>query len=369
MEIPFLKKLETPKFTFTLMKKRPSYVGIDIGSFSVKVVELRQDKDRAVLESYGELKTERYFKKKEESPILGGGFLRFLESDVAEMVKDVIKESAIKTDKAVFAVPASAALIVLVNFPRLSEEEIKSAIPFESRKYIPIPQSEVFLDWEIIDEGDEKRVKVLIVAIPKEIINKFKRIASLAGLEVTALEVENFSLARSLLGQNSAVSAIISIGAQYTSVTIVDAGIIRSSHNIEQGSNEITVTLAKSLSVDNERAEEFKKTVGLSDRPEEKEIAEIIFPIVDTLFREVLRVINQYNKGSEQKVERLILTGGGSNLSGIIDYTAKTIGLETLKGNPFSKIIYPVVMQPILRDIGTDFAVAVGLALRQVMAK
>src|SRR3989338_5607000 len=144
MQIPFFKKLETPKFTFTLTKKQPSFVGIDIGSSSVKVVELRQDRDRAVLESYGELKTERYFRKPEESLILGGGFLRYLESDIAEMLKDVIRESSIKTDKAVFAIPSSSALIVLVDFPRLSEEEIRSAIPFESRKYIPIPQSEVF---------------------------------------------------------------------------------------------------------------------------------------------------------------------------------------------------------------------------------
>ena len=369
VEIPFLKKLEIPKFDIGFGRKKYGYVGIDIGASSVKVVQLRSEQGRAVLEQYGELKTASYLKKTSEDVISATGFLRYLESDISAMLKDIIRESNITASQAVFSIPTPSAFIMLIDFPRLPPEEIDSAVPYEVKKYIPMPLTEISLDWEVIDEEGEKNLKILFVAVPKELINKYKRIGDLVGLEVSAVEVENFSFNRSLSGREKNPTAIIQIGAQTVNITVTDRGIIRLSHNIERGSSEITRTLARSLNVDMARAEDFKINIGLSDRPEEKEIVDVMAPITDSLFREILRLINSYNRTVSKKVEKIILSGGGANMLGLVDYVAKLSGLETVKANPFSKVVYPAFMQPILRDIGPNFSVAVGLALREIASK
>lgn len=369
VKIPFLKKLEIPKLSFGFGRSKSGYVGIDIGGSSVKVVQLRQEKERPVLVSYGELKTAAYLKKTSETTPGAGGFLRFVDSDVAEMINDVIKESNVTSDQAVFSIPAVSSFIAMIDLPRLSEEEIEAAVPYEAKKYIPIPLSEISLDWEIIDEGDDKKIKVLLVAVPREIINKYKRIGEVANLNVVALEVENFSAARSLVGRDKTPTVIVNMGAQMTNVMIVDQGIVRLGNNIERGAAEISRTLSRSLSIDQDRADELKLKVGLSDRPEEKEVVDVIMPLVDFLFHEVLRVVNSYNRASSRKVERVILAGGGANLNGLVNYVTKLMGLETVKANPFSKVVYPAFMQPILREAGPNFVVAVGLALRQITTR
>ncbi|OHA04466.1 MAG: hypothetical protein A2934_00710, partial [Candidatus Sungbacteria bacterium RIFCSPLOWO2_01_FULL_47_10] len=342
--------MQLPKLNLGFGTGSAGYVGIDVGASSVKVVELRKEKDRAVLKSYGELKTAPYFKRTAEEISGTGGFLRYLETDIAAMLHDVLRESNITSKQAVFSIPTVSAFIMLIDFPRLPPEEINAAIPFEVKRYVPIPLSEISLDWEIIDEEEEKKLKVLFVAVPKEIINKYKRIGDLAKLDIRAVEVENFSFNRSLARRDhDTPTAIIHLGAQTTNITITKKGIIRASHNLERGSHEITRMLSRALTIDIARAEEFKRSMGLSDRPEEKEIVDVIAPVADSLFREILRIINSYNRSTIHKVERLILSGGGANLPGLVDLVTKLSTLETARANPFSKVTYPAFMQPILR--------------------
>ena len=363
VDIPFFKKFTLPSFSFDLGRHSPSFLGVDIGGYSVKVVQLRKEKERAVLETYGELKTGGYLKR--TSGAAGSNFLRFLEADVTE----ILKESNVTTHQAVFSIPPISSFITVVDFPRLSPGEIQTAIPYEAKKYIPIPLSEVLLDWEVIDEGDKERVKILLVAVPKEVISKYKRIAQLSKLELRALEIENFSLVRSLVGPSRNVVAIINFGAYTTTVCVVDQGTLRLNHNIERGFHEITRTMVKALNISEERAEEFKKTVGLSEKPEEKEGVDVILGSLDALMRETERIVNVYNRANMRKVEQVILTGGGTNLFGLVDYAAKTFGLETIRANPFARLVYPAFLQPILHEIGPSFSTAVGLALREITSK
>lgn len=367
--IPFFKKIKFPTLDIGFGRKKSNFLGIDIGALSVKAVQLREEGGKAVLEQYGELKTANYLKKTGEEIVMGAGFLRFLESDIAIMLKDLIKESNMTASQVIFSIPTPSAFIMSIDFPRLPKEEIESAIPFEAKRYIPIPLTEVSLDWEVIDEEDEKNLKILLVAVPKEIINKYKRIGELTKLDVLSVEVENFSFNRSLSDRRGSPAAIVQLGAQTTNITVTEKGIIRLSRNIERGSHEITRMLARSLNIDINRAEDFKINVGLSDKPEEKEMVDVMLPIVDSLFREILRIINSYNRSVTEKVEIIKLSGGGANLLGLVDFVTKLSGVETLRASPFSKVVYPAFMQPILRDIGPNFSVAVGLALREIASR
>lgn len=370
MEIPFLKKFKLPgiDFSFKRLVSPVSFVGIDIGISSAKIVQLRKESERAILETYGELKTGGYFKKAETG--FEGGFLRFLDSEIAGFISDLLREANVTAKDAVIAIPAVSSFITMIDFPKATPKEIASAVPFEARKYIPIPISEVALDWEIVLDGDDSdRTRVLILAVPKEVINKYKRIAELVKLNIRSLEVETFSLVRSLISHDRRTSAVINLGSQSTTVAIVDKSVVHLSANISKGSSAISLSLARGLEITFERADNLKQEIGLSEKIEEKEISGIIYPIIDSIFSEIERIINVYNRKNVRKIERIILTGGGAGLKGLTDYTAKRFGLEASKGNPFSRVIYPAFMQPIIKEIEPTFAVAVGCALREITPK
>ena len=371
MDFDFIKRLSVPSFSSLFGAGSHSYVGIDIGFSSVKVVQLKKESERAILETYGELKTAGYLKSVENG--IGGGFLRFRDSEVIEMLTDVLRESNVTTRQAVFAVPSISSFVTLIEIPTKDREEVARAVPFEARRYIPIPIAEVALDWQII-EGDvdaapSQKTRVLLVAVPKEVVAKFERIAKGANLAMAGLEIETFAIVRALLGRDKTVSAVINYGSQSTTVAVVDQGVVMLSHNIDRGSNELSATLARGLNVAAERAEAFKHEVGLSERPEDREISSVMSPLIDVLFSEIERILHSYNRTTERRIEKIALTGGGSRTKGLVDYTAKRFGLETVQANPFSRVTYPAFMQPILKDVGPSFAVAVGLALRNITQK
>lgn len=370
MAFEFLKKLSLSNLGFPLAKPA-TIVGIDVGISSVKVVQLRKEAEHAILETYGELKTAPYLK--EGGSGIAGGFLRFLDADIEEMLTDVMRESNVTTRHAVIAIPAVSSFVTLVQLPTNDRSEILKAIPFEARKYVPIPISEVKLDWQIIDEGDaappNAPTKVVLVAVPLEVVNKLTRVMEAVKIKLVGMEVETFSQVRSLIANDKAPTALINIGSQSATIAIVDRGVVMLSHNLDRGSNELSNALSRGLGITLERAEVFKQQVGLSDRPEDREIASVMIPLVEVLLSELERIVSAYNRKTDRRVEKVNLTGGGSRLKGLIDYTAKRFGVETVQGNPFSRVTYPPFMQPILKDIGPSFPVSVGLALREITAR
>lgn len=367
-ETSFLKKLGIPSFSLEFFKGKPArVVGIDIGGYSAKVVQLRYERDHAILETYGELLSEGYFKGVERT---SGGFLRYSDNDIMELLKDLLSESGVTATEAVVSLPANTSFITLISFPRISRKEIDEAMPYEARKYVPIPVSEVVLDWDVFEEeSDEDSVQVLLVAVPREIVEKVKRTVAGVGYGVRALEVENFSLVRSLIGTDETPTAIVNLGHQTTSLSIVDRGRLRLSHIVTRGSQEETRALERGLGINTERAEKIKREVGLSERIEEKEITSVLTPLVEVLLTDIERAISLYNRKAPRKIQKVNLTGGGANLKGLVDYASNKLGLETTRGNPFARIVTPAAVQPVIREIGPSFAVAAGLALREIVSR
>lgn len=363
MEIPFLKKLGLPKLAF-LSRKPSSVVGIDIGASSTKVLQLRYESERAVLESYGELRNQGYLKIGETR---GMGLARYSDADVAALLKDLIREANITTKEAVFSVPATSSFLATIPFPKMTAKEIGNAIPFEARKYVPIPLAEVALDWDILEPSENRdTMDVLLVAVPLEIVEKFKRVSQLAGLNARALEVETFSMVRALVGRDQTPTALINLGHVATTLAIADKGKLAMSHNFNRGAQEFTRALERGLNITQDRAEAVLKDIGLSDRIEDREIASIIAPIVESLFSEIARTLNIYNRRQDRKIQKINLTGGGSNLKGLIELGASRFGLEVTRGNPFARIVAPAFLQIVFREIGPVFAVVMGLALHEI---
>jgi len=347
--------------------KPKSILGIDIGTSSIKVVQLRKDQDKFKLETYGEISTLGYGERLNES--FQSTSLKTLEAITKEMVKLVIDKAHADAKNVVMAIPVFSSFTSVIEMPEMAEKELGRAVEFEARKYIPIPSSEVVLDWKIIDsEANSKRV--LLIAVPKEVVNKYVRIADALNFKINALELESFSFARSLSPQDASLACILDIGARATSFSIVDKGTVQMSHGLDIAGAEMTRILASSLGVAFKRAEDFKLTHGIDHRtPEDAinkvETKETLITLIDEILNESERMINDYQLKTNHKIDKLILNGGSAQMEGLREYIENKLKIKTLIADPWSKVIYPPSMEKVLKEIGPQFSVAVGAAMRE----
>jgi len=346
-------------------------LGIDFGSSSLKLVQVRKENERAVLETYGELSCGPY------GGMEVGKSVKLVSEKVAEMLRDLIKEANVTSRRAVVAIPLRSSFVTVISLPLMSEADLKEAVPFEARRFIPVPLGEVIIDWWVLPQGisgereegltkERKFIDVLLVAIHREVVEKYQGIFKEIGIEVASFEIEVFGQVRSALAREVAPLLLVDFGALSTRFTIVDYGIVRMSHGLDHGSQDLTQALSRSLGIDFERAEKLKRDTGLSSRPEHKEIRAVLEPLVDFAFSEGLRVTSEYRRRSEHSLKRIALTGGGANLKGLVDFCINKFGLEARLVNPFSRVEYPPFLEPALKELGPTFSTALGLALREL---
>ncbi|TSD02052.1 MAG: type IV pilus assembly protein PilM [Parcubacteria group bacterium Athens0714_24] len=361
MDVTLFKKISS------FFKKENRVLGIDIGTSSIKIVQLIKEKERAVLETYGELATGPYAK-------LGVGHAVKLQEDVlASAIKDLLKEANITAKKAVVSIPLSSCFVTTINLPFNSESGLEEIIQLEARRYIPVPISEVVLDWWVLPQETAKNeqqkksvIQVLLVAIHKDVIDSYKKIISESGLEAVAYEIESFSAIRSSLGRENTATALLDFGALTTKLSIVDYGVMKSSYSINHGSQELTTAISQSLGIDFSRAEEMKREIGLSDLPEHRDVNAIFEPVLNYIFSEVNRFIKDYQNKNNRSVGKVVMAGGGSSLMGLIDFSIKSFTIEVVLADPFIKVDYPVILSEVLKKVGVNFSVALGLALRNL---
>ena len=256
----FFKNLKIPEFSIPFFGASRRVVGIDIGVYSVKVVELEADRGRAVLATYGELLASTYLK---EGGGGGGGFLQYHDDEILQILTEVLRSSNVRAKDAVIGIPSAASFVTTLTMPRLPKAELEQAIPFEARKYIPVPVKDVLVDWQILEgTGASEEIEILLVAVPKEILERITNIVERSGLRLRGMEIESFSIMRSVLKNEFIPISIVHIGHQSSTVLIADNGELRVSHNIMRGSHEWTRALERGLGGSNERAEEMKKEGG-----------------------------------------------------------------------------------------------------------
>lgn len=365
-------------------KEDDSIVGIDIGSSSIKAVQFKKDKGKAVLETYGELALGPY------KDVEIGRSTSLSTDKLTEALTDLFREANITTKRASIAIPFRASLISLIEIPLLDKSKIDEMIPIEARKYIPVPISEVALDWWVIPKREEQidgeqgtfeepayakkkseTAEVLVVAIHKNTLEDYKTIASQMGLSIKPFEIETFSAIRSVFGHDLSATAIIDMGSGSTRIVIVDYGIARVVHTINKGSQDITIALSKSLGIDFAKAEEIKRKVGAIgkvDSPSGQggDLLNIINPTVEYILFEASRIILSYQKKYSRSIGKAILVGGGSLLRGLPEIASKSLEMEVKLGNPFKKLEAPAFLEPVLGEAGPSFSVAIGVALRDI---
>jgi type IV pilus assembly protein PilM len=352
----------------TKQKKNRSVVGVDIGSSSLKVVQLRREGQTAVLETYGELAL---------GPYAGGeiGQATNLPADkIAETLKDLLREAAVTTTDAGVSIPFSRSLLRLLSLPRRDDpHELKTMVELEARKYIPVPVSEVQLDWfqlpDPVVEGKEPpaEIKALVVAVHNDQLNLLHSVVQGAGLTASFYEIEIFSTIRSVVSEPAKPVLVIDIGASATKVYVVERGVVAYSHNIPQGGQDVTRALSAAHGLPSPQAEQLKKDYGFSPPHEgvryDRATLELTF---SRIFQEAKRALAQFETSTSTSVTALTLTGGGGVTKGLAAYAQEFFSLPVTVADPFARTEAPAFMRTVLAEIGPEFAVAVGLALRKL---
>lgn len=366
---PFEKLWGGGKLALWQHKENKS-LGIDIGHSSAKVVQLRKEKGRVILETYGEISLGPY------GNLAVGQVANLPLEKTAEMLKDLFTEANVTAKSVVLSIPLRSSLLVIIELPDVAGAKLDKIIPIEARKYIPVPISEVDLDWWVIPRqemsvsstgqtaGGRKTIEVLVVAIHKEVVSQYQAIAKSINLEPEFFEIETFSAIRSVFGGELTPTVILDIGAGTAKMAIVDYGVVRLSHTISKGSQDITVALSRSLEVDFSKAEEIKREVGLIEREDNGQIIGIMNTIIDYIFSEVNKVMAVYEQKHRRAVGKIVFIGGGALLKGLLDSAKKSFEVPTALGLAFEKVEAPAFLDKVLKEIGPSFAVAVGLALR-----
>ncbi len=355
-------------------------LGIDIGSSAIKVVQLKKKNGKAVLETYGILSLGPYGNTEI------GSVTNLKTEDIARALVDVIKESNVTIKSAVTAIPSLSSLIFTLSLPnKISENQLEKIIPIEARKYIPVPISEVTLDWSVIpqeeesfekeeinqnkDEAnpntDQAKIEVLVVAIHNDTLERYREILKKTELNSDSFEMEIFSNIRSSFNHDLAPVLLIDFGASKTKVSIVESGVVRVFHVVNRGAQDLSRNISQALGITFDEAEKLKREVGL-DAKINPQVQNIVKLSVDYIFSDIRSVVLAYEKKYNKNISKVVLAGGGSMLRGLFEQAKENFQTEVIYSNPFSKTESPAFLQPILETSGPEFSVAVGLALRQL---
>jgi type IV pilus assembly protein PilM len=355
--------------------KSPSVIGIDIGSASIKVVQLKRQKGRAVLETYGEIALGPY------AGTQVGRSTKLAADKITQALTDVLREANVTTVDSAISIPMRSSMVSIINLPKLDERQMSQMVPIEARKYIPVPISEVSLDWFVIpkleseddrmEEVDGKKMvmaDVLVVAIHNDVLSDFSTIVSLSKLNTSFFEIEMFSTIRSVIDAEDAPNSVLvfDMGASATKIYVVERGIVKESHSINKGSQDITINIASALNIAIDHAEKLKRNFGHNTPEQDKKIEEIIDLTLSPIFGQTNAVIVNYGRRFNKVVSKMILVGGGCLLNTMKERAQDKIGITIQMANPFARTQAPAFLQEVLTQTGSAFANAVGLALRKL---
>ena len=356
------------------------YVGVDIGTSTSKIVELIDRRKRIELVTYAESNMRNLL----VNPPNGS---QEAVDRTAEVLKSMIDRAGTVSDLAVAALPSGAVFSTVLMLPHIPESEMENAVRFAARDVIPADIDEMILGWsrvgrevnmkkDIIEkqkpkkregntaaEPEEGPVSVFITAAPKDVVARYIAVFEKLQITLLSLEVETFSLARSLLALSSKPTLLVDFGFRTTAFHIIDGGIPRVSHAIDFGGYDIQKSLAETMSISEEEAETIKNKFGLSSE-QEASVRLHLETLIKRQLEKAKDLVDLYEKKEGKKISKSILIGGGSNLLGLPEHWSKELDMQTTIGDPWKGLSYPEQVGGVLKKIGPRFGVAVGLALR-----
>ncbi len=352
---------------FSKTSSAQSYIGLDLGSSGIKLVELKNEKGRARLVTYA------------YAPLPSENLETALNQDVEKVgafIKKMCQKAKTTTKHTVAALPISAVFSSIISVPAANEKELKEAIQWQAKKLIPVPLEEITLDSKAIDsnggeDGGKKVTRILLTGAPKPLVQKYIDLSKRAGLELISLETEAFAQIRALIGKDRTSIMVIDIGSQRTNISIIDKGVPFLNRSIATGGVAITQQISKTLGIPYEQAENMKRDIrAMQQFSQAGDLSPILSLLLKPILDEVRYSFNLYQGQTEdnqpRRIDKIILTGGAALLPRMPEFLTSLMNVNTYLGDPWARVVYPVDLRPVLDEIGPRFTVAIGCAMRDI---
>lgn len=336
------------------------YFGLDIGSYRLKAVQLARQGDKYGLVALG------------SAPSVGKGLLSEAESDLtalAEAIKKLHLDTKIATKNVVTALPQDEVFTRVITFPKISEEELSSALRWEAEQYIPIPLAEVTLAHQVVGalrKEKKEMMEVLLVAAPTRLVHKLAKVLDTAGLNPVSIETEILALARSLATSESDTTLLIDLGARATDLAIIEKGDVIFTRSIPTAGEALTRAVVSSLGLSLEQAEAYKKAYGVDSSKLEGKVSRAIEPILGVIVGEMEKAIHFCRSERGKIIGRALLVGGTAGLPEAVSLLAQKLNIEVQLGRPFLNVAEDGLLSKLPENELPHYAVAVGLAMKAV---
>ncbi len=321
--------------TQTLFYKDKPLFGLDIGFNTIKVMQIYSDGKSNSVGGYGVIKF--------DSNAIKEGVIEDYEALAKAAVelfdKNII--GTITTRRVAATLPASKAYQRVMSVPaKLSRKELDEAVRSEAEQYIPIPLDDLYLDYTATTNIGDNR-EVLVVAIPKNIVDSYMKFFAVLGLEVCALETTISAASRIIAkAENSddIPTILIDLGSLSVDLTVFDKNLVVNG-TIPGGGDDFSNRIAEILSIEKAEANTLKTKYGLGVSKNQAEIREALKPQLDSLIKEIRRVVRYYEERTEgaSTIGQIITMGGGANMPGLVDYLTDNLRIPTRMCNFWSE--------------------------------
>ena len=347
------------------MGKGKLAVGLDIGSSSVKLVQLRERKGGYALQAFG-------VSRLPPETIVDGALMN--SAAVVQAIQDLISEQKVRAREVAIGVRGHSVIIKKISLPRMTQEELDESIQWEAEQYIPFDVKDVNIDTQILTPADAAgQMDVLLVAAKKEMIHDYTSVCAEAGLtpmvvDVDAFAVQNAYEASYELAPGETV-VLINVGAAVTNINILAGGTTTFTRDVTMGGNAFTEEIQKQLNISYEEAEALKiGGQGESDAVVPQEVERVVQGVAEQLAGEIQRSLDFYAAtAADHRISRVFLSGGTARIPAVFKAIEQRAAVPVEVLNPFKAIeIDNRKFDPMLvTQAAASAAVAVGLALRR----
>lgn len=338
-----------------------NHFGLDIGSTSVKLVQVAKSGDKYTLVTLGQLPIGKVDISQKEVDI----------SPLTATIKQLVKDCKVNTNSVAVALPEAQVYTRVIDFPVMSTEELGQALKYQIEQYVPLPAEEVSVKHTIVGQqtGTNPNMKVLIVATPNYLVDRYAQIVEKSGLELVAIDTETLCAARALVGisKDSPTTLLIDVGSLSTDVALVKHGEIISTRSVGTGGQAITRAISSELGVEEKQANEYRNTYGMNPNQLNGSVHKAMTPVLDLIISEVKRVLlTVQNANQDDTPKRVIMSGGAALIPGLVVYFAVQLSVEIELGNPFANVAKTPAQTTAIGEAGVVFTNAVGLAMKEV---
>ncbi|HKP46369.1 MAG TPA: type IV pilus assembly protein PilM [Pyrinomonadaceae bacterium] len=351
-----------------LKRGKTSMVGVDVGSSSVKAVELQGKSGDFQLLSLG-------FETLQSDSVVDGQIMEL--NAVSDAIGNIFNEHKIKTTRVAAGVNGHSVIVKNIVLPQMTEDELQESFAWHAEEHIPFDITDVNLDYHVTARSEDA-IHVLLAACKRDKIANLKQAIQLAGKQPTVIDVDAFALQNcyelNYEPQPGNVVALLNIGASTTNINILNGVQSVFTRDATFGGNQYTSLLQKELGLTFDQAESVKRGMALPEGAEQREIGPILDTVSDILALEIQKTMDFYRATAEDgnsAVQSILVSGGGSKLTGLVDFLANRFEIPVEMFDPFRKIrVDARGFDPeYMREIVPEMAIAVGLALRGVDAR